>query len=88
MRVPVIKQIQPNRLRRYRDILGLFAKYGRADLLRHAGIEASDETESSTRRVGGVKAEDLPTDLERKGPTFVKLGQLLSTHLWAQKYGA
>ncbi len=79
MSVAVIKQLQPQRLRRFRDIVGLFAKYGRIDLLRQAGIESSDEPETSRRRRGGMKAEDLPTDLERMGPTFVKLGQLLST---------
>jgi ubiquinone biosynthesis protein len=78
MSLAVIKQLQPQRLRRFRDIVGLFARYGRVDLLRQAGIEPSDVIPTSANRAGG-KAEDLPSDLEQLGPTFVKLGQLLST---------
>ena len=76
MSVSVLKQLKPHRLRRFGDIAGLFAKYGRVDFLRQAGIEFTEESSTSPTR---GKAEDLPADLERLGPTFVKLGQLLST---------
>ena len=53
------------RLSRYRDIAWFFAKYGRGDLF--AAEVAADEAEAFAR------------DLESLGPTFVKIGQLLST---------
>jgi ubiquinone biosynthesis protein len=68
--------LKPDHLRRYRDIAGLLAKYGRSDLIFNAGLAGDDETEPSARRGTG---DELAADLERLGPTFVKVGQLLST---------
>jgi len=53
------------RLSRYRDIAWFFAKYGRRDLF------LSEPTRD--------EAETFARDLESLGPTFIKLGQLLST---------
>jgi ubiquinone biosynthesis protein len=53
------------RLSRYRDIAWFFAKYGRRDLF------AAEPTRE--------EADAFARDLESLGPTFVKLGQLLST---------
>lgn len=67
--------LKPQHLRRYKEILRLFLKYGRPDLLRSAELEETP----GDGAVGDGKAEELAADLERLGPTFVKLGQLLST---------
>lgn len=64
------------RLSRYRDIAWFLAKYGRADFLNHAEIEAAPASD----RPGAVAdAEAFARDLESLGPTFIKFGQLLST---------
>jgi len=70
--------LKPDRLKRYKDVAMLLIKYGRSDLISKAGLEESvmaEELESST----AASADELATDLERLGPTFIKLGQLLST---------
>ena len=71
--------LKPEHLRRYRDVALLLIKYGRRDLVAVAGLDPvlSDEpvATEATRRI----AADLADDLERMGPTFIKLGQLLSS---------
>ena len=71
--------LKPEHLRRYRDVALLLIKYGRRDLVAVAGLDPvlSDEpvATEATRQI----AEDLANDLERMGPTFIKLGQLLSS---------
>lgn len=67
-------------VRRYRDMAVLLVKYGRSDLLRATGIDArlaaaEEEVDPARAR----DAERLAADLERMGPAFVKLGQLMST---------
>jgi predicted unusual protein kinase regulating ubiquinone biosynthesis (AarF/ABC1/UbiB family) len=63
---------------RYRDLARLLFKYGRSDLVRSAGLDATllDDVEPEGARDEG---DELAADLERMGPTFIKLGQLLST---------
>lgn len=70
--------LKPDHLKRYKDILRLFLKYGRGDLVKRQELEAifrEEKGETST----DPRAEELARDLERMGPTFIKLGQLLST---------
>ena len=71
--------LKPEHLRRYRDVALLLIKYGRRDLVAVAGLDPvlSDET-VATGAADQVAAE-LANDLERMGPTFIKLGQLLSS---------
>ena len=71
--------LKPEHLKRYKDVAWLLVKYGRSDLVKHAGLEQvlTDRSTITTEVVPEAKA--LADDLERMGPTFVKLGQLLST---------
>lgn len=72
--------VSPRHLKRYRQIARLLVRHGRGDLVRSAGIEAvldDDDVETGDP----VKAEDLASDLEAMGPTFVKLGQLMSSRV-------
>ena len=69
--------LKPDHLRRYRDIAGLLLKYRRSDLVYSAGL-ATDEQEPPSDG-SGPSGEDLAGDLEKMGPTFVKVGQLLSS---------
>ncbi|HEY0024903.1 MAG TPA: AarF/ABC1/UbiB kinase family protein [Longimicrobium sp.] len=73
--------LRPEHLKRYRDMARLAMKYGRSDLVRQAGLEdaleGTDQVLQSTDAPG--LADELADDLERMGPTYVKLGQLLST---------
>jgi ubiquinone biosynthesis protein len=62
----------------YRDIVRLLWRYADRDLVERAGMSAAlTEGEPSLDRAGDP--EDLARDLEAMGPTFIKLGQLLST---------
>ncbi len=75
--------LRPANLKRYRDIAALLLKYGGTDAVRGAGLEDAidgappPDPAIEARRVD--KAGSLAADLERLGPTFIKLGQLLST---------
>lgn len=62
---------------RYKDIAILLIKYGRSDVVAEAGLD--DDVRRHTSVQAPAKAEELAADLEAMGPTFVKLGQLLST---------
>src|SRR5260221_7292111 len=74
--------LHPEHLKRYRDLAVLIAKYGRPGLVKQVGVEeAIDETEPTEPTDTDPKklGEALANDLEKMGPTYVKLGQLLST---------
>jgi predicted unusual protein kinase regulating ubiquinone biosynthesis (AarF/ABC1/UbiB family) len=71
--------LKPQHLKRYHQIAWLLAKYGRSDLVKDAGLEQTLTAEERVPPKQQAKADELATDLEKLGPTFVKLGQLLST---------
>ena len=70
--------LKPEHLKRYKDIALLLVKYGRADLVKSAGLDATIEGMQDVQ-VSPAKMEELAADIEKMGPTFIKLAQLLST---------
>src|SRR5579872_1326656 len=67
--------LKPEHVKRYTDIARLLITHGRGDLVQGIDAELADEPLVG----GGGDPEQLARDLEALGPTFIKLGQLLST---------
>ena len=66
-------------LSRYADLVRLLVRYGRSDLVTGSGLGELDVTEPPASSGDPATAEAFAADLERMGPTWIKLGQLLST---------
>ncbi len=73
--------LNPQHLKRYRQIAWIFMKYGRSDLVQTSGLSETLSAEEQIAPEQAAKADELATDLEQLGPTFVKIGQLLSTRV-------
>lgn len=73
--------LKPEHLKRYKDLAVLAWKHGRSDIVKTAGLdELLDEDERRNgQEPGSAKANELADDLERMGPIFIKLGQVLSS---------
>jgi ubiquinone biosynthesis protein len=69
--------LRPRHVKRYKDIASLLVRYGRSDLVSGVGLDA--DMPATDLQAAEASAADLAADLERLGPTYVKLGQLLST---------
>ena len=74
----MVVSLKPERLKRYKDVAMLLIKYGRSDLISAAGLEGSVLPDEIAAEHETAPAEELAKDLEHLGPTFIKLGQLLS----------
>lgn len=66
-------------LPRYRDIARLFWRHGRSEVFRHFGDFSTLRDIGETLSDKDPTPEELAGDLEKMGPTFVKLGQILSS---------
>ena len=76
----MVVSLRPERLKRYKDVAKLLIKYGRSDLISAVGLEDSVLPDEIAEESGAAApAEELAKDLEKLGPTVIKLGQLLST---------
>ena len=66
---------------RYKQIARLLWKYGRSDLVRQLDDPpfGGELDETLARQDGSASPEEFAADLESMGPTFVKLGQVLSS---------
>ena len=73
-------KISARHLRRYKEIAALLLKYGRSDLVTALGMEEAFDPELARASIPpGVSPDQLAFDLEAMGPTYVKLGQVLSS---------
>jgi len=72
-------RIRPAHVKRYREIATLLVRHGRGDLVRSAGLDAvlEEQVDEGDPEAAGRLADEL----EAMGPTFVKLGQLLSSRV-------
>jgi predicted unusual protein kinase regulating ubiquinone biosynthesis (AarF/ABC1/UbiB family) len=72
-------KLSSDHLKRYKEIIKLLWKYGRSDLACQLSIEESvDPNELKPISKQETTPDQLADDLEAMGPTYVKLGQVLS----------
>ncbi len=71
--------LKPERIKRYKDVVALLIKYGRSDLVQQNDLDLMGGPSEALAATAEPRAEELASDLEQLGPTFIKLGQLLST---------
>jgi ubiquinone biosynthesis protein len=71
-------KLSATHLKRYREIAALLWKYGRSDLVSQMAVDDELTPREISEKNGNVSPEQLADDLEAMGPTYVKLGQVLS----------
>jgi ubiquinone biosynthesis protein len=80
-------KLTSSHLRRYKDLALLFLRHGRGDLARHvrqlhadfpSPEPVADDPTDATPCSTDDGPERLAADLERMGPTYIKLGQVLA----------
>ena len=71
--------LRPQNLRRYKDVAVLLWKYADRDTVGRAGLSELLPNDSDPGDKSWAAAQRFAADIERMGPTFIKLGQLLST---------
>ena len=69
----------PETLMRYQKFLAFMLKYWNSDLLQSTTSHAMEENSASEFSEFDESPEELVADLKKMGPTYIKLGQLLST---------
>jgi predicted unusual protein kinase regulating ubiquinone biosynthesis (AarF/ABC1/UbiB family) len=70
--------LKPAHLKRYKEIVRILLRYGKKDVIRAAPFEDAEDV-AAVAPDATASAEELASDFEKMGPTFIKLGQLLST---------
>jgi len=71
--------LRPEHLKRYKDFARLLWKYGRKDLIGRADLSQLLPQEDDDAEGAVPEAAELARDVEKLGPTYIKLAQLLST---------
>lgn len=74
-------KLSASHLKRYRELMALLWRYGRSDLVKQMGHMtdgAIEEPHYEEPPPDGVTPDRLADDLEKMGPTYVKLGQVLA----------
>jgi len=59
--------LKPEHLKRYKDVVALFIKYGRSDLVNQTDIQPGSDGQKDALAAGVAKAEELADDLEKLG---------------------
>ncbi|MGE5737567.1 MAG: ABC1 kinase family protein, partial [Betaproteobacteria bacterium] len=73
-------KISASHAKRYKEICLLLLKYGRSDLVSAIDIDAALGGEQlPTAGADAAPPDQLADDLEAMGPTYIKLGQILSS---------
>jgi predicted unusual protein kinase regulating ubiquinone biosynthesis (AarF/ABC1/UbiB family) len=68
-----------DKIKQYRKFIGFMIKYWNSSLFDDAASAAFNDGSKSDARSYEQSPDELVSDLEQMGPTYVKLGQLLST---------
>lgn len=71
--------LKPKHLKFYQQIAALLYRYGRSDIVQDITTSELMGDKEMKEESGTASPEQLAADLESMGPTFVKLGQILSS---------
>ncbi|MFD1096304.1 ABC1 kinase family protein [Salegentibacter chungangensis] len=71
--------VLPDNLDRYRKFISFMLKYWNSDLFQNTASKAMEDDEEEDGAAFSQSPQELVEDLKNMGPTYIKLGQLLST---------